>query len=93
MATRQDNMTDMTPFEFNYMAKVSFKQRKALVNHHSFLSRDSCRCSQCVNQDTMQRNFNISDLPSVKPTSVQVDTAGLRVTCKLSVPPWVLSLF
>ncbi|KAK4159363.1 hypothetical protein QBC43DRAFT_327340 [Cladorrhinum sp. PSN259] len=28
-----------------------------------FWLRDNCRCSTCVNQDTMQRNFNTFDVP------------------------------
>ncbi|KAJ4389407.1 hypothetical protein N0V93_006875 [Gnomoniopsis smithogilvyi] len=42
--------------------------------------RDNCRCSKCVNKDTMQRNFSIFEIPSsVAPAEVKEETDGLRV--------------
>lgn len=51
--------------------------------------RDSCRCSKCVNQDTMQRTFSIFDLPDscdLAALRIMVETNGFRVICELMAP-------
>lgn len=48
--------------------------------------RDNCRCARCVNQDTMQRNFKVTDLPTVQALSVNASEAGLGVVCELPRP-------
>lgn len=59
-------------------------------NHaHPLKYRDSCRCSQCVNQDTMQRNFNIFDLPDLKaitPLDTRILADGLKIICESLSP-------
>ncbi|KAK3997584.1 putative Trimethyllysine dioxygenase, partial [Cladorrhinum sp. PSN332] len=45
-----------------------------------FWLRDNCRCASCVNQDTMQRNFNTFDIPAdIKATEALSEEAGVRV--------------
>jgi hypothetical protein len=44
--------------------------------------RDNCRCQDCVNQDTMQRNVDIFQMSSdVTPTQVTQDAEGVQVQC------------
>ncbi|KAH8595859.1 hypothetical protein B0O99DRAFT_571411 [Bisporella sp. PMI_857] len=55
--------------------------------------RDNCRCSKCVNQDTMQRAFDTFALPeNIEPKDVVTEKEGLRVTWAndnhVSVYPW-----
>ncbi|KAH8908419.1 trimethyllysine dioxygenase [Coniochaeta sp. PMI_546] len=43
--------------------------------------RDNCRCSSCVNQDTMQRNFNTFDIPAtIRPKEATSHREALAVT-------------
>ncbi|KAK2602424.1 hypothetical protein N8I77_008958 [Diaporthe amygdali] len=44
--------------------------------------RDNCRCPKCVNQETMQKSFNIfaSPLPTPPAQEVQIEQRGIRVT-------------
>ncbi|KAI2781506.1 Trimethyllysine dioxygenase [Daldinia loculata] len=42
--------------------------------------RDNCRCTSCVNQDTMQRNFNTFDIPEdIEPSQIEVDHDGVKI--------------
>ncbi|KAK4227111.1 putative Trimethyllysine dioxygenase [Podospora fimiseda] len=42
--------------------------------------RDNCRCASCVNQDTMQRNFNTFDIPAdIHATETFLEDAGVRI--------------
>jgi DUF971 family protein len=57
--------------------------------------RDNCQCSQCVNPDTMQRNFDTYKLdPNLKPTAFNSNDRGLQVVWSdghesVYVWPWV----
>ncbi|KAK0727335.1 Trimethyllysine dioxygenase [Lasiosphaeria miniovina] len=43
--------------------------------------RDNCRCTQCVNQDTMQRNFNTFEIPrDICAQSVESTSNAVSVT-------------
>ncbi|KAL2025096.1 hypothetical protein VTK56DRAFT_98 [Thermocarpiscus australiensis] len=45
-----------------------------------FWLRDNCRCTQCVNRDTRQRNFNTFAIPSdIRPDAVRSDGNGVSV--------------
>lgn len=55
--------------------------------HDAHIShRDNCRCARCINQDTMQRNFKVTDLPTVQALSINASEAGLGVVCEPSHP-------
>ncbi|KAI1776405.1 Trimethyllysine dioxygenase [Hypoxylon cercidicola] len=42
--------------------------------------RDNCRCSSCVHQDTMQRNFNTFEVPEdIQPSQVEATDDGVKV--------------
>lgn len=42
--------------------------------------RDNCRCSECINQDTRQRNFNTFEIPiDIKPNEATATESGLKV--------------
>ncbi|KAI0024538.1 Trimethyllysine dioxygenase [Xylariomycetidae sp. FL0641] len=42
--------------------------------------RDNCRCTTCVNQDTMQRNFNTFELPEdIQPSHVESNQDGVKI--------------
>lgn len=41
--------------------------------------RENCRCSQCVNQQTMQRNFNVLENTHVTTLSFFSSPSGLEV--------------
>ncbi|KAI0872880.1 trimethyllysine dioxygenase [Hypoxylon argillaceum] len=44
------------------------------------LLRDNCRCSTCVNQDTMQRNFDTFKLPiDIRPSRITSNEKGLEI--------------
>ncbi|KAG8158909.1 hypothetical protein KVR01_011352 [Diaporthe batatas] len=47
---------------------------------HTWL-RDNCRCPKCVNQETMQRSFNIltSPLLTPRPLEVQTEERGVKI--------------
>ncbi|KKF94776.1 Trimethyllysine dioxygenase [Ceratocystis platani] len=52
-------------------------KRSSLPN---FWLRDNCRCSQCVNPSTSQRNFDTFAIPTdVTPSHVESGTNGLKV--------------
>lgn len=43
--------------------------------------RDNCRCAQCVNQDTLQRNFDTFAIPKdISPTEITSKTDGVDIT-------------
>ncbi|KAI1104280.1 Trimethyllysine dioxygenase [Jackrogersella minutella] len=57
--------------------KVSHDKRTLLPN---FWLRDNCRCSSCVNQDTMQRNFNTFDIPDdIQASQITPGEDGVKV--------------
>lgn len=68
-------------------ASVSFYQQDGLpaskirVNMPHTWLRDNCRCPKCVNQETMQRSFNIltTPLPTPPPLEVQVEERGVKI--------------
>ncbi|KAL9471341.1 hypothetical protein ACSS6W_009282 [Trichoderma asperelloides] len=42
--------------------------------------RDNCRCAQCVNQDTLQRNFDTFSIPKdISPTEISPKNDGVDV--------------
>ncbi|KAF6823007.1 trimethyllysine dioxygenase [Colletotrichum musicola] len=52
--------------------------RRSTLPH--FWLRDNCRCTQCVNQDTMQRNFNTYAISEdVRPSDVKSEEQGISV--------------
>ncbi|TLS30289.1 hypothetical protein PpBr36_02363 [Pyricularia pennisetigena] len=54
-----------------------------LISFHrpNFWLRDNCRCSECVNQDTMQRNFDTFSIPpDIRPVSAGIEGDNLHVT-------------
>ncbi|KAI1504122.1 hypothetical protein F5X99DRAFT_372578 [Biscogniauxia marginata] len=52
-------------------------KRSALPN---LWLRDNCRCSACVNQNTMQRNFNSFELPEfIQPLGIEMSHKGVKV--------------
>ncbi|KAK3403525.1 Trimethyllysine dioxygenase [Sordaria brevicollis] len=68
---------------------VTDGKRTVLPN---FWLRDNCRCTQCVNQDTLQRNFNTFAIPSdIHPTKVEATKENVTVQWSdshTSVYPW-----
>ncbi|KAI6382578.1 hypothetical protein MCOR25_000582 [Pyricularia grisea] len=53
-------------------------RREALPN---FWLRDNCRCTECVNQDTMQRNFDTFSIPrDIRPVEAVIEGDDLHVT-------------
>lgn len=50
---------------------------------HTWL-RDNCRCPECINQETMQRTFNIltSRVPHPPPKKVQLEERGVKIIWK-----------
>ncbi|KAK1778386.1 Trimethyllysine dioxygenase [Copromyces sp. CBS 386.78] len=58
----------------------------------NFWLRDNCRCTQCVNQDTLQRNFNTFAIPSdIHPTKVETTKENVTVQWSdnhTSTYPW-----
>lgn len=66
---------------------IFYQQDGKLAPHHRATMphtwlRDNCRCAQCVNQETMQRSFNIftTPLPTPPPLEVQVEERGVKIT-------------
>ncbi|RFU33018.1 hypothetical protein B7463_g3327, partial [Scytalidium lignicola] len=54
-------------------------QHPSILPH--FWLRDNCRCSSCINQDTMQRAFDTFAIPQdIVPKEVITEQTGLRVT-------------
>ncbi|KAF0330438.1 trimethyllysine dioxygenase [Colletotrichum asianum] len=52
--------------------------RRTILPH--FWLRDNCRCSQCVNQDTMQRNFDTFAInEDIQPLKIERDNKGLKI--------------
>ncbi|KAJ9139449.1 Trimethyllysine dioxygenase [Pleurostoma richardsiae] len=50
-------------------------------NLPSIWLRDNCRCAKCVNQDTLQRNFDTFKIPStIEPLKAEPDDSGVKVT-------------
>lgn len=42
--------------------------------------RDNCRCAQCVNQDTLQRNFDTFAIPKdISPTEISAKAEGVDI--------------
>lgn len=46
------------------------------------LTRDNCRCAECINQATMQRNFRIFDDMDVEPETIRESEDGLEIVWK-----------
>ncbi|KAL2135414.1 hypothetical protein VTI74DRAFT_8647 [Chaetomium olivicolor] len=55
------------------------RQHRSLLPY--FWLRDNCRCTRCVNQDTMQRNFNTFEVPNdICPEKiVRIDKEGVTL--------------
>ncbi|TVY47682.1 Trimethyllysine dioxygenase [Lachnellula occidentalis] len=58
-----------------------------------FWLRDNCRCTHCVNQDTMQRQLDTFSIPpDIMPSEVVTEEAGLRIKWNddghTSLYPW-----
>nr|CAD11356.1 conserved hypothetical protein [Neurospora crassa] len=68
---------------------VTGGKRTVLPN---FWLRDNCRCTKCVNQDTLQRNFNTFAIPSdIHPTKVEATKENVTVQWSdnhTSTYPW-----
>ncbi|KAH9909975.1 hypothetical protein F4778DRAFT_713598 [Xylariomycetidae sp. FL2044] len=46
----------------------------------NFWLRDNCRCATCVNQDTMQRNFNTFEISEdIHPSHVEATEDGVKI--------------
>ncbi|KAL2264292.1 hypothetical protein VTK26DRAFT_7897 [Humicola hyalothermophila] len=65
--------------------RLGLDVRRAKKQHYRplpwFWLRDNCRCAQCVNQATLQRNFNTFDIPAnIMPASISGDAEGVSVT-------------
>lgn len=44
--------------------------------------RDNCRCAQCVNQDTLQRNFDTFAIPKdLSPQEISPKNDGVDILC------------
>ncbi|TFB04544.1 hypothetical protein CCMA1212_003852, partial [Trichoderma ghanense] len=54
---------------------------------------DNCRCAQCVNQDTLQRNFDTFAIPEdISPTEISPQADGVDILCTPSSMlrlPWL----
>ncbi|TAQ88013.1 hypothetical protein B7494_g3668 [Chlorociboria aeruginascens] len=60
---------------------ISLRVKDAQVNFPHLWLRDNCRCSTCVNQDTMQRAFDTFSIPiDIAPKDVSTEQEGVRVT-------------
>ncbi|KAH8815568.1 hypothetical protein F5884DRAFT_852037 [Xylogone sp. PMI_703] len=65
------------PIQFSSAANQHSTSASSLP--HIWL-RDNCRCSSCINQDTMQRAFDTFAIPEdITPKEVTTEQAGLRV--------------
>ncbi|KAI5865575.1 Trimethyllysine dioxygenase [Durotheca rogersii] len=63
--------------KFSYQDAVGDAKRTSLPN---IWLRDNCRCTSCVHQDTMQRNFNTFEIPEdIQPSHVQANEDGVRI--------------
>ncbi|ELQ38131.1 trimethyllysine dioxygenase [Pyricularia oryzae Y34] len=52
----------------------------------NFWLRDNCRCTECVNQDTMQKNFDTFSIPhDVRPVAAGIEGDNLVVTSSSQV--------
>lgn len=52
-----------------------------------YLLRDGCKCPQCVDQHSKQRNFRMSDIPTdIKPRSTEWDGSVLKVKWENDIP-------
>ncbi|KAE8365180.1 hypothetical protein BDV27DRAFT_127393 [Aspergillus caelatus] len=52
-----------------------------------YLLRDGCKCPQCVDQHSKQRNFRMSDIPTdIKPRSADWDGSVLKVKWENDIP-------
>ncbi|KAI2641593.1 Trimethyllysine dioxygenase [Hypomontagnella submonticulosa] len=61
-------------FSYNTINK---SKRSSLPN---FWLRDNCRCSDCVHQDTRQRNFNTFEIPEdIQPSQVETSHDGVKI--------------
>ncbi|KAK6453355.1 trimethyllysine dioxygenase [Trichoderma asperellum] len=53
---------------------------KCNTNWRISLCSDNCRCAQCVNQDTLQRNFDTFSIPKdISPTEISPKNDGVDV--------------
>ncbi|PSS00796.1 hypothetical protein BD289DRAFT_423336 [Coniella lustricola] len=72
-----------SPVEVTFKRKEGSEvmpQRLNIAVPHVWL-RENCRCSECVNQATMQRNFSVFDLPEgIAPKTITLEPAGMRIS-------------
>ncbi|KAI1466295.1 Trimethyllysine dioxygenase [Daldinia caldariorum] len=63
--------------KFSYPNNANNLKRSSLPN---IWLRDNCRCTSCVHQDTMQRNFNTFDIPQdIEPSQIKADRDGVKI--------------